>query len=109
MSAAVLTRPTLVLNRNWQPVAVSTVSRALVLVWNGVARVVDPRDFQLYDWADWSQLQPDGEEPVIRTCRLQLRVPEVITLIFKIEPRGRSLNEVSGQELSAISPRPSPP
>lgn len=80
MSAAVLTRPTLVLNRNWQPVAVSTVSRALVLVWNGVARVVDPRDFQLYDWADWSQLQPDGEEPVIRTCRLQLRVPEVITL-----------------------------
>lgn len=80
MTAAVLTRPTLVLNRNWQPVAVSTVSRALVLVWNGSARVVDPTDFQQYDWADWSKLQPQGKEPTIRTCRLQLRVPEVITL-----------------------------
>ena len=81
MSAAVLSRPTLVLNRSWQPVAVSTVSRALVLVWNGSARVVDPTDFQQYDWADWSKLTPGGEEPVIRTCRMQLRVPEVITLV----------------------------
>jgi len=80
MTAAVLSRPTLVLNRNWQPVAVSTVSRALVLVWNGSARVVDPSDFQQYDWPDWSKMLPQGKEPIIRTCRLQLRVPEVITL-----------------------------
>ncbi len=43
MVAKVLERPTLVLNRNWQPVNVATVARALVLVWNESARVVDPQ------------------------------------------------------------------
>jgi hypothetical protein len=35
-----------VLNRNWQPVNVATVARALVLLWNESARVVDPADYQ---------------------------------------------------------------
>ena len=42
MVAKALERPTLVLNRNWQPVNVATVERALVLLWNESARVVDP-------------------------------------------------------------------
>ncbi len=62
MTPRVLQRPTLVLNRNWQPVNVATVARALVLLWNESARVVDPADYQLYTWADWSKLRPrDGE------------------------------------------------
>ena len=56
MVAKVLERPTLVLNRNWQPVNVATVARSLVLLWNESARVVDPDDYRLYDWADWSAL-----------------------------------------------------
>ena len=48
MVAAVLNRPTLVLNRSWQPVGVASVSRSLVLLWNDNARVVDPQDYQLY-------------------------------------------------------------
>ena len=47
MVAKILERPTLVLNRNWQPVNVATVARALVLVWNESARVVDPHDLSL--------------------------------------------------------------
>ncbi len=43
----VLQRPTLILNRNWQPVNVATVARALVLLWNESARVVDPKDFHV--------------------------------------------------------------
>lgn len=78
--SAVLQRPTLVLNRSWQPVRVSTVSRALILVWNGVARVVDPHDFSQYDWDDWSRLKPEEGEPFIRAVRQPLRVPEVVTL-----------------------------
>ena len=54
--SAVLERPTLVLNRNWQPVNVATVARALVMVWNDTARVVDPSDYQTYEWADWATL-----------------------------------------------------
>jgi hypothetical protein len=41
MTVNVLDRPTLVLNRNWQPVGVATVARALVKVWNDTARIVD--------------------------------------------------------------------
>jgi 5-methylcytosine-specific restriction endonuclease McrA len=75
-----LQHPTLVLNRNWQPVNVATVARALVLLWNESARVVDPDDFQLYTWDDWSQLRPGEGEQFIQAVRLRLRVPEVIVL-----------------------------
>ncbi len=80
MNAAVLDHPTLVLNRNWQPVNVATVARALVMLWNESARVVDPESFQLYTWSDWAKLQPKHGEPFIRSVRFRLRVPEVITL-----------------------------
>lgn len=81
MVTAVLNRPTLVLNRNWQPVSVATVAKALVKVWNDAARVVDPADYQQYTWTDWSQLRPSEGEPFIRTGRLdRLRIPEVVTL-----------------------------
>jgi 5-methylcytosine-specific restriction endonuclease McrA len=80
MVAKILERPTLVLNRNWQPVNVATVERALTMLWNESARVVDPADYRLYDWADWSQLHPTEGELFIQAVRLRLRVPEVITL-----------------------------
>ena len=80
MVAAVLDRPTLVLNRNWQPVGVATVARSLVKVWNETARIVDPADYRLYDWSDWAALQPEEGDPFIQTRRLRLRAPEVITL-----------------------------
>ena len=80
MVAKVLEHPTLVLNRNWQPVNVATVARALVLLWNESARVVDPADYRLYTWADWSLLRPRDGERFIQAVRLRLRVPEVIVL-----------------------------
>ena len=80
MVSAVLNRPTLVLNRSWQPVGVATVSRSLVLLWNDNARVVDPQDYQLYTWADWSTLIPHEDEPFIQAVRMRLRVPEVVAL-----------------------------
>ena len=76
----VLNRPTLVLNRNWQPVNVTTVARALVLLWNESAHVVDPADYQTYTWEDWSRLRPRQGERFIQAVRFRLRAPEVITL-----------------------------
>ena len=72
MVAKVLERPTLVLNRNWQPINVATVERALVMLWNESARVVDPHDYRLYDWADWSQLWPAEGELFVQAVRLRL-------------------------------------
>ena len=56
MVAQMIDRPPLVLNRNWQPVNVATVARALTMLWNDTARVVDSVDYQTYDWHDWMQL-----------------------------------------------------
>jgi len=81
MTAEILSRPTLVLNRNWQPVGVATVARTLVKLFNGTARVVDPDDYQLYSWADWSRLAPAEGEPFIQTSSFRMRVPEVIRLV----------------------------
>ena len=80
MVSAVLNRPTLVLNRNWQAVGVNTVSRSLVKVWNEAARIVDPSDYQLHDWDNWIQLAPANNEDFIQTRWLKIRVPEVIAL-----------------------------
>jgi 5-methylcytosine-specific restriction endonuclease McrA len=87
MSVAVLERPTLVLNRSWQPVHVATVARSLTMLWNESAQVVDPDDFRLYNWADWARLAPRDGEPFIRTVTFRLRCPEVLTLIRHDRPR----------------------
>jgi 5-methylcytosine-specific restriction endonuclease McrA len=68
------------LNRHWQPVHVAPVQRALVMLWNQAACVIDPDDFRLYDWSDWAKLAPREGEPFIRTVRFHLRVPEVVAL-----------------------------
>jgi len=78
--ATSLNKPTLVLNRSWQPVNIASVARALVLVWNETARIVDTLDYQVYDWQDWMQMRPDGDEPFIQSVSLRLRIPEVIVL-----------------------------
>jgi hypothetical protein len=66
-----LQRPTLVLNRNWQPINVATVARALIMLWNDSAKIVDPVDYQLYDWSDWSRMVPDRDEPFIQSVPLR--------------------------------------
>lgn len=80
MAVDVLERPTLVLNRNWQPVGVASVRRSLTLLWNEVAQVIDPDDYRLYTWADWARLVPRDGEPFLQAVSFRLRVPEVLTL-----------------------------
>jgi 5-methylcytosine-specific restriction endonuclease McrA len=80
MNASVLQRPTLVLNRNWQPVNVATVARALVLLWNEAARIVDVADYETFSWNDWSQLRPRDGDAFVQAISVRLRVPEVIAL-----------------------------
>jgi 5-methylcytosine-specific restriction endonuclease McrA len=80
MSDDVLQRPTLVLNRHWRPIHVTSVVRALVLVWNEAARVVEPDEYRLYGWDEWAEFEPPDGQPSLRTSRSRLRVPEVICL-----------------------------
>jgi 5-methylcytosine-specific restriction endonuclease McrA len=80
LSKCVLELPTLVLNRLWQPVHVTTVARSLVLLWNDAARIVDPAEYQLLSWNDCALRQPSEGEPCVRSARLRLPVPEIIAL-----------------------------
>ncbi len=43
-------------------------------------QIVDPMDYQLYDWSDWSRMVPDRDEPFIQSVRQRIRIPEVIAL-----------------------------
>ena len=76
----ILSRQALVLNRGWQPIHVTTVVRALVMLWNDSARVVDAEDYRLYSWEQWLGLPVREGMPCIRTGRARLRVPEVLAL-----------------------------
>lgn len=87
----ILDRPTLVLNRHWQPVGVAPVARALVMLWNDVARVVEPEDFSVHDWPAWSRLAPEPGALCVRAARVRLRVPEVVCLCQYDRPPGAAV------------------
>jgi 5-methylcytosine-specific restriction endonuclease McrA len=78
---SVLERPTLVLNRSWHPVGVTPVARALVMLWNDVARVVEPEEYSLCSWEDWARRPVPEGAPCIRASRVRLRVPEVLCVV----------------------------
>ncbi len=76
----------LVLNRLWQAVNICTARRALCLLFQGHAQVVQSEggDFVTLDfdrWLDFSIRYPDGFE-VVSTVSFHIRVPKVILLVF---------------------------
>ena len=81
MSVSVLQRPTLVLNRSWQPVNITPVARSMSMVFSGIARVVEPESYQLFDWDDWAALVPNDDEDCVRSVDQRFRVPEVVSLV----------------------------
>lgn len=78
---AVLSEKVLVLNRSWIAVNVATVRRALTLVYQDIARIVEPHDYSTYDFDGWieaSQAAKAGKRIV--STSFEIRVPEVIVL-----------------------------
>lgn len=75
-----LTDPTLVLNKNWLPIRVCTVRRALTLVWKDLARIISPENYVVHDFESWTDLRHHGDFSMVRTVSLEIRVPEIIVL-----------------------------
>ncbi len=69
----------LVLNRNYQPVHVTSVKRAFTLLYMGAAHVVEP-DFSTFDFDSWAALSAANRKDVIHTIGRAIRVPRVIVL-----------------------------
>lgn len=78
----------LVLNRNYQPVHVTNVRRALSLLYQGVAKAIDSQ-YRLYEFADWAALSA-AEHDAISTVHWKIRVPRVVVLLaYEHLPKGR--------------------
>lgn len=75
-----LSERTLVLNRSWMAVNVTSVRRALTLAYLGCARIVEPNTFDTYDFEQWMMLRATTKDRAIRTVTSSIRVPELIVL-----------------------------
>jgi 5-methylcytosine-specific restriction endonuclease McrA len=79
----------LVLNRNFQPIHVTSVKRAISLLYQGVARALDEQ-YRQYDFADWAQLAAANSDESIGSINRRFRVPRVLVLTaFEKLPRTR--------------------
>lgn len=76
-----LERATLVLNRSWLPVHVTTVRRALCMVFRDAARIVSPETLSTYDFGGWITLPAPPTGHFLRTPNFVVPVPEVIVLL----------------------------
>ena len=78
--SGVLAERTLVLNRAWSPVHVTSVRRALVMLYHRAALAVCPATYQTHDFASWIRTSPATPTRVVRTVRTSIPAPDVILL-----------------------------
>src|ERR1700722_14433759 len=76
----VLSLPVLVLNRNLAPVQVTTVKRAIVLLYGGAALALD-EDGESFDFDLWRDMEVRGDDDAIPIVGGALRVPRVVHLL----------------------------
>ena len=74
---SVLNSKVLVLNRSYLPVHVTSVRRALSLLYQDMAQAVD-QEYRTFDFASWAALAPTEE--AIGLVNAAIRVPRVILL-----------------------------
>ncbi|MBN2490435.1 MAG: HNH endonuclease [Planctomycetes bacterium] len=75
-----LDQKTLVLNRSWRAIHVTTVRRALALLYQNAAKVVSPDTFEMHDFESWADFARRRGADCIRTVTLKIPIPEVIVL-----------------------------
>lgn len=79
--ASLLERSTLVLNRSWRPVHVTTVRRALCMVFRDAARIVATDSLTTFTFDEWLDQPVQDQQLAIRSPSVQLSAPEVILLL----------------------------
>ncbi len=82
-----LDAPVLVLNRSYLPIHVTTVQRAFVLLYRGMAKAVDEK-YETFDFPAWRELDVEEKDDAIGIVGGAIRVPRVILLaLFDRVPR----------------------
>lgn len=82
-----LDNPTLVLNRNWQPIDAIPARDALSDAIAEKARIICPDTFQQFDMGEWMEHPIPHGVPTIQSVRSLIRVPEVIINEYKHIPQ----------------------
>ena len=76
-----LTSPVLVLNRYFVPITITSVKRAFVMLYSGVAKAVGS-DYETFDFQSWSEVSALREqEDVIRTVSIVINTTKVRLLV----------------------------
>lgn len=70
----------LVLNRSFLPVHITTVRRAFVMLYQGIAKAVDEQ-YELFDFDSWSEMSTAAHEDNVGLVGRMIRVPRVILLV----------------------------
>jgi len=80
---SVLQEKVLVLNRSWQPIQVTTVRSAVIRVYQGSARFVDPETYATYAFETWRDAARFAHEAVriLHGAGWAMAAPEVIVLL----------------------------
>ena len=71
----------LILNKSFTPIHITSIKRAICLVFKGLAKFVD-EEYQQYDFQTWSELSVAMSDECIHMTEKVIRVPRVITLQF---------------------------
>lgn len=69
----------LVLNRSYIPINITTVRRAFILLYEGMAKAVN-RQFETFDFETWSDLSVEAHHEAVGLVNRVVRVPRVILL-----------------------------
>ncbi|HUT56021.1 MAG TPA: HNH endonuclease [bacterium] len=75
-----LSSSVLVVNRSFMPVHITTVRRALTMLYQGVAKAVNEQ-YEVFNFDDWSQLKPKAGDAQIGLVHGAIKIPRVILLI----------------------------
>lgn len=84
-----LKRKVLVLNKTWTAIGVTSVCKAITLLFNNYedgepkAKIITPPpigEYEIWSWQDWSRLRPKDGEDAILSPSDSYKVPEVILL-----------------------------
>src|SRR5438034_10578360 len=83
---SVLNTKVLVLNRSYLPIHITSVRRAISLLYQDIARAVDEQ-YRVFDFASWADLA--AEEDAIGLVNRAIRGPRVILLLAydRVPPR----------------------
>src|SRR2546429_9871362 len=77
---SVLNTKVLILNRSYLPIHVTSVRRAFILLYQGIARAVNEQ-YQTFDFDSWSDPSVSARDESIGLVNPVIRVPRVILLV----------------------------